>query len=165
MFPVDLQLKIQPFGPESAFFRDAPPGARSGASQLSARRSRYMRRQGQHSPSASVFCGAEMFFNVPGKRAPLARLVARAASLSLRRLPSVMPLESSLSASRPVRTPRQLPQHRFGSARAAPACSPSAKRTAAAGGCTDAESFVRRAESFAHLFGAFCRGCCGAVDN
>ncbi|HIX88888.1 MAG TPA: hypothetical protein H9976_07215 [Candidatus Akkermansia intestinavium] len=47
--------EIQPFGPESAFFRDSPSGARGGVAQLPARRPRCMRRQGQRSPSVSVF--------------------------------------------------------------------------------------------------------------
>ncbi len=71
MFPVDLQLKIQPFGPESAFFRDSPSGARGGVAQLPARRPRCMRRQGQRSPFVSVFFAVlRCFFRVPSEGRP-----------------------------------------------------------------------------------------------
>ena len=89
-----------------------------------------MRRQGQHSPSASVFAALRCFSTCRAKGG------LRAHSRLLRQLPAEPPAPTFGSESlvpRPVRTLRQLPQHCFGSSRAAPACSPSAKRTSAAG--------------------------------
>lgn len=158
MFPVDLQLKIQPFGPESAFFRDSPSVARGGVAQLPARRPRCMRRQGQRSPSVSVFFAVlRCFFRVPsegwppGSFTPLVAHPEPSAPHPWLRAPcgffgSLLPIVSARRAGR-----RAL----------APCVSESSRQ----GVAHRNSEFGVSAASFARLFGGFGLRCCGAVDN